>query len=261
MVDSSSIDGSVGLIRKKFPKVRVIELKENIGVAGYNVGMQKAKGDYFVIVDCDATINKSASDLIVRVFDNCEADILAFKILNFETGKLLDNPAHDTYGSREYGYETAYFNGSAWAIRREVFEACGGYNPEYFIYLAEIDLSIKAIQRGFNLKYFPDLVCRHKISPPNKRGKGKYYVSRNWVYFIVQYLPLWVVPIFIIWSAFKVVYDTTKGYGLPGSYFQGCLDGLKEAPYYWKKRKTLTYDQTKLFMKTNFVTGGFTKNF
>jgi len=258
MVDVCSVDNSVELVRKKFPKVRIVELKKNLGVAGYNEAMKLAKGDYFILVDSDAVIEKGATSRIVEIFKKCDVDMISFKILDSKTGKMIDNPGHDSKGTKGCGYETGFLNSAALALRREVFQKTGGFDFEYFVYIIEMELCIRAIQKGFKVRHFPDLPCRHKFGPSKIRSNAKYYVSRNWVYFIVQYLPLWIIPVFLAWSVFKVFYDTSHGYGLAGSYFQGFLSGLKEVPYYWKKRKVLTGSQLWLFMRTQFIVGGFT---
>lgn len=258
MIDVCSVDKSVELVRKKFPKVWIVELKKNLGVAGYNEAMKLAKGDYFILVDSDAEIQMEATSRIVEIFQKTDTGLIAFKILDHKTGKMIDNPGHAPRGSKESGYEIGFLNSAALALRRGVFQKTHGFNPEYFVYLIEMDFCERAILKGFKIKYFPELFVRHKFGPSNTRNKAKYYVSRNWVYFIVQYLPLWIVPVFFAWSVFKVFYDTSHGYGRAGSYIQGLLSGLKKTPYYWKKRKVLTTNQLLLFMRTQFMAGGFT---
>ena len=258
MVDSASTDGSVSLVRKKFPGVKIIRLKENVGVAGYNQGFRQARGVYFIVCDCDVTIGSEVASLVTTIFTECNADILAFKITDFTTGEIIDNPSHSIETDTKGGYQAANFNGSAWAMRRRVFRKIGGYNPEYFIYLAEMELSARALMKNYKLRYFPDLVCRHNINKAVVRNKGKYFVARNWVYFIVKYLPLWSIPLIGVWSLSKVFYDTSRGYGMAGSYLAGFVDGLKKALYYFRNRTTFTFKETVKFVKGNFNVGGFT---
>lgn len=258
VLDVASTDRSVEVAKRTSPEAKIIELKDNVGVANYNTGMRQAKGDYFILVDSDAVIEKGAVAKIVDRFEKCDLDIISFKILDDKTGQMVDNPGHSQKGNDECGYKTGFLNSAALALRREVFEKTEGFNPEYFIYIIEMEFCVRAIKYGFEVRYFPDLVCLHKFGPSEARGMAKYYVSRNWVYFIVQYLPIWLIPLFLTWSIFKVLYDTTKGYGRAGSYIEGFLSGLKKISYYFKKRKVLNWVQLKLFMKTQFIMGGFT---
>ncbi|MEK6591121.1 MAG: glycosyltransferase, partial [Nitrospinota bacterium] len=48
VVDNGSDDGTQDAIGRRFPDVNLIRLGKNIGIAGYNVGMKMAKGEYIV---------------------------------------------------------------------------------------------------------------------------------------------------------------------------------------------------------------------
>lgn len=258
VIDAASSDRSVEVARDIFPRAKIIELKESLGVANYNLGIKQARGEYLILIDSDAEIEKKAIAKIVDRFERGDHDIVSFKILDSKTGEMIDNPGHSQKGDGEGGYETGFLNSAALAMRRKVFEKTGGFNGEYFVYIIEMEMCVRAVQQGFRVRYFPDLVCLHKFGPSGTRTEAKYYVARNWVYFIIQYLPLWVIPFFLAWSVYKVGYDTGKGYGKAGSYIRGFIEGVKKANYYWRKRSVLNWKQLKLFMKTQFVAGGFT---
>src|SRR5262245_18763149 len=53
VVDNGSTDGSAAEVRKRHPQVEAIELKHNEGVRGYNEGIQRARGDFIVLIDND----------------------------------------------------------------------------------------------------------------------------------------------------------------------------------------------------------------
>ncbi len=54
VVDNSSSDGSQKMVREEFPSVNIIELNENIGIAGWNKGFEIAKGKYVLVLDDDS---------------------------------------------------------------------------------------------------------------------------------------------------------------------------------------------------------------
>lgn len=54
VVDNASTDGSADAIKKHFPDVILIENPVNTGAPAWNLGFEKAKGDYFIILDDDS---------------------------------------------------------------------------------------------------------------------------------------------------------------------------------------------------------------
>ena len=56
------------------------------------------------------------------------------------------------------------------AIRREAFEAVGGYDPEYFIYMSDFDLGRRLQQAGYRQRILGDCVVPHDdLSPISRR--------------------------------------------------------------------------------------------
>ena len=57
VVDNGSVDNSIDVVSKKFPDVKIIQLKENIGVSGFSVGVDHAIGKYVVLLDNDTIVS------------------------------------------------------------------------------------------------------------------------------------------------------------------------------------------------------------
>jgi len=55
-----------------------------------------------------------------------------------------------------------YIYGASMFVRSRVFEKCGTFNPEYFLYYEELDLCNRAAKEGFDLGWCKDSVVRHK---------------------------------------------------------------------------------------------------
>src|SRR3989344_8002522 len=59
VVDQNSTDGSQSLVKRKYPKVVLVENKENTGyVGGNNTGVSYAKGEYLLILNNDIEVTK-----------------------------------------------------------------------------------------------------------------------------------------------------------------------------------------------------------
>ena len=57
IVDNASDDGSVEILRKKFPKIKLIANKNNVGFgAANNQALKIAKGKYFLLINPDAIV-------------------------------------------------------------------------------------------------------------------------------------------------------------------------------------------------------------
>ncbi len=54
VVDNASSDGSSEMVKNEFPDVQLIQLEENIGIAGWNEGFKAAKGVYVLVLDDDS---------------------------------------------------------------------------------------------------------------------------------------------------------------------------------------------------------------
>src|SRR5205823_12694951 len=69
VVDNGSTDGTVELVRERFPSVRLIE-QENRGLAaGWNAGLRAGSGRYFLILNSDAWAGGDAVERLVEFAD------------------------------------------------------------------------------------------------------------------------------------------------------------------------------------------------
>ncbi|PJE69127.1 glycosyl transferase family 2, partial [Candidatus Shapirobacteria bacterium CG10_big_fil_rev_8_21_14_0_10_38_14] len=57
VVDNASVDGSVEMIKREFPQVKIIQSKENLGFAGgNNLALKKAQGKYILFLNSDTQV-------------------------------------------------------------------------------------------------------------------------------------------------------------------------------------------------------------
>ena len=57
VVDNNSEDGSCQMVKAVFPKVKLIENKDNYGFSkGNNIGVSQAKGEYLCILNPDTVV-------------------------------------------------------------------------------------------------------------------------------------------------------------------------------------------------------------
>lgn len=191
VVDNGSADGTVAAVQEAHGKrVRVLALAENIGVAAYNRGFFAATGEYVVILDDDSF---PAPGTLGRMLAHFAADaqlaVAAFDVRNyhdFDTVRRVDGEAAPAAPAR---CQLA-FNGAGVGIRRDVLTAVGGYPEEFFLYWNEQDLSLRILQAGYAVRFFPDLVAYHKYSPVNRSSeRAPFFYTRNLFWLIWKNFP------------------------------------------------------------------------
>jgi GT2 family glycosyltransferase len=184
VVDNNSTDGTDTLFYNDeiaHPSIKYFKLGKNLGVAGgRNYGIRQASGDILVFIDDDALLEpEDAMEKIVNRFEkDSSTGILAFKVINYYTKAIQRNefPHIDKSLNPDKEFETSYFIGAGHAIRKEVFDKCGLYPEDYFYGMEELDLSFRAIDKGFKIIYFPNVVVLHKKSLMGRISDKKKYI-------------------------------------------------------------------------------------
>jgi GT2 family glycosyltransferase len=210
---------------------RYLVTPENLGVSGgRNYGIRQSKAPILVFLDDDALIqNPDALRQIVAIFGEQAAGgvrppsderaafgeeapsarpigIAAFKVYYYETMTLQQNAfPHKRFEERKDWphFDTAYFSGCAHAIRRKVFEEVGYYPENFFYGMEEYDLSYRALNAGFRIRYDDRVIILHKESPagrlpPREKLRGM-WVNKSTVAW--KYLPVrFFVTTAFLWS-------------------------------------------------------------
>ena len=71
VVDNASVDGSVELIKEKFPKVILIENNENLGFSkANNKGLAISKGKYLLLLNPDTIVQEDSFSTMINFFEN-----------------------------------------------------------------------------------------------------------------------------------------------------------------------------------------------
>jgi len=196
-------------------RVKCFRSDRQLGVAGgRNFLMQKANGEVFVIIDDDAYF--ADNDCIFRFIDTFSTDerlgIIASKIIDHRKNQeaLLVPFSRQwckkrpdiTKGPRV----VSYFLGGCHAIRRQVIEKCGFYQDDMAFGEEELDLSYRAVEKGFKILYLPSVVIHHEPQasvvgqPGHRRRTELYYHTRNRFFLAYKYLPWVYVPVYLsIW--------------------------------------------------------------
>ncbi|UMB60564.1 glycosyltransferase family 2 protein [Lutibacter sp. A80] len=186
VVDNNSTDESCKLLKEKYPEVKLIENKENIGFSkANNQGVKIATGDYLLILNPDTII---AEDTLDKILNFAKAKhnlgVLGVKLIDgsgefapeskrgIPTPSVSFNKLFGISSKRTGKYYATHLNenesgvmdiasGAFMFIKRTVFNEVEGFSEAYFMYGEDIDLSMKILNKGYQNYYYADTQIIH----------------------------------------------------------------------------------------------------
>jgi len=224
VVDNHSTDGSLHELEKRFPKVVFIRNKENAGFAGgNNTGMRYAKDqhvDYIWLLNNDTVVDIKVLSAVTS-FYNPSVGAVGSKIYfskgyEFHTdwyekkdlghvlwyaGGCIDwqnmfssHRGVDEVDRGQYEKEmiTEYVTGCSFFIRTDLLNRIGYFDESYFMYMEDVDYSLRIQRAGYTTVYNPTSVLWHK-NASSTGGSGsslhEYYQTRNRLKIGMTYAP------------------------------------------------------------------------
>lgn len=179
IADNASSDGSVELIKHRFPDVKVVELEENLGfAAACNRGARDAQGSIVAFLNNDMRVEPTWLTALVEPL-LADPDVVATsaRILSWD-GKAIDfvGGSVNFYGhgfQPQHGRPAAesddqrnrpvlFACGGSMAARRDVFLSSGGFDEDYFAFFEDIDLGWRFWVLGYRVLFVPGAVAYHK---------------------------------------------------------------------------------------------------
>ena len=221
VVDNASSDTSVAMVREDFPEVRLIESKINLGFGGgNNLGFAAARGTKAVAtINSDTEVTGDALQTLCEYFDaHPETGAVGPKLLNtdgsvqlscrkfpgfmtalFNRYSLLTRLFPNNTWSREYlmsdcghgeSINVDWVSGAALFVRREIYDALGGFDEEYFMYSEDVDWCYRIHRAGHRIAYVPEAVIIHHIGRSTSRAPFRMVRQRHrsmWLFYRKHY--------------------------------------------------------------------------
>jgi GT2 family glycosyltransferase len=157
--------------------VRLIRQQQNLGFAqGCNVGAEAATGHYLTFINPDTVVTPGWLDhLIDALTTDPQAGLSTPKILLFKepdtintcgnqmhyTGLTLCRGAGQPKSILPHSGKVDAVSGAAFVISRELFAALNGFDPHFFTYMEDTDLSWRARLAGYHCLYVPESIVYH----------------------------------------------------------------------------------------------------
>ncbi len=248
VVDNASTDGSAAGVAAEFPQVRLLCNATNAGfAAAHNAGAAAAHGRYLVGLNPDTVVTAGwLAALIAPLRDPAPGrpvGLTTARILRLEPeGRIntcgntmhytgitvcrgLDRPAEATELAQPCAVPAV--SGACFAITRMLWQELDGFDGDFFTYLEDTDLSLRAALAGYACHYVPAAVVYHRYTA--QFGPRKFYhLERNrWLLLLKSYQrrTLW-----LLLPALGLSEVITWGYALLGGR---SLIGAKIASYGW----------------------------
>lgn len=275
VVDNNSVDGSLAMIERKFPQVRLISNKENTGFArANNQAIRQMDAEYVLLLNPDTLVEPDTFKKCLDFMDNTpDAGGLGVKMLdgngNFlpESKRGLPTPAvafYKIFGlsklfprSKRFGaYHLSYLDedeihsvdvlaGAFMLMRKNTLDKVGLLDEDYFMYGEDIDLSYRITRGGYENYYFPNTRIIHYKGESTKKSSVNYvYVFYHAMqifarkHFSVKNARLfnWCINL-AIWfrASLAVLSRFFKAVALPAIDFISVYAGVLALAQYWEQ--------------------------
>jgi hypothetical protein len=225
IVDNSSRDNTVKLIKNNFKDVKLIKNDDNKGY-GYasNIGVKYANGKYLIIMNPDTIVEKLFIENLIYPLTKNIRIITTPKVLIYN-GNLINSCGiilHFTgLGfTRGYKQEKSQFNsietvtgifGCCFALKKEDFNLIGQFDSNIFLYGEDTELSWRSHIKNFKIVLVPKSILKHDYTlevPPHKI----YYLEKARYLILRKYLSL--IDIILLSPSLILAEILTWGYAL-----------------------------------------------
>jgi len=189
VVDHGSSDGTLELVRERFPRARLIE-QENRGLgAGWNAGMRAATGNYYLLLNSDAWVVADAVERMAEFADeHPRAAVLGPRLLNPDGSLQRSVRGFPTLWrlATEYLFlrklaprsralnafyaggfdhdrvrEADFLMAACLLVRREAADEVGLFDESFFMFSEETDWCYRFHQAGWNVVFYPEAEVVH----------------------------------------------------------------------------------------------------
>jgi len=185
VADNGSNDGSIDWISASHTDLNIIRFAENHGFAeGYNLALSQVDAHYYVLLNSDIEVTEGWLQPMIDYLDNnqdvasCQPKIMSYHNRDhFEyagaaggfidkygyplcRGRILNCVEKDT-GQYDTIADIFWSTGACMAVRASAWKKCGGFDPDFFAHMEEIDLCWRFQRSGYRVSCIPQSVVYH----------------------------------------------------------------------------------------------------
>lgn len=201
LLDNNSCDNSIGFIRQNFPKVNILDFKENLGYAGANNwGMEKAFSegvDFCLVINADIKADKKMIENLVATYSQVvnkkdKVGLIQPVILLYDNPKKINTIGNSLnylgFGfckdfDKEYSQdledqEISSVSGACMLVSKEYYEDVGKFDEDFFMYNEDQNYSWRGLLKGYKHFLSSGAVMYHKYNF-SRHGFKIYHSEKN----------------------------------------------------------------------------------
>jgi N-acetylglucosaminyl-diphospho-decaprenol L-rhamnosyltransferase len=186
VIDNASTDGSRAVAAR--PGTTVVELPENVGFGrACNVGASRATREHILFLNPDVTIRAVDAGDLVKLLGAVSFGL----VVPASTGRFIfaERPWVREAFSQTWGAlwprelprrlpargtgELVWASGAALLVRASEFLGMGGFDPRYFMYFEDRDLSWRYRGAGLAVRTSPSFVAEHSPGGSSEMGERR----------------------------------------------------------------------------------------
>lgn len=187
VVDNNSSDGSADMVTQRYPWVKLIRLKKNVGFAGgHNIAYAQVNSAVFIVLNPDVVVLPGSLEILVQMFEKFpKAAVVGPCLLNpdgspqfsarrFYTWQTIACRRLSIPGRKKVNachlmkdcdldklLNVDWVLGAAMAVRRAAFNGRELFDTRYKLYFEDVDLCYFAQKRGWDVLYCPQSKMIH----------------------------------------------------------------------------------------------------
>lgn len=261
LVDNNSSDGSVEMVNKKFPWVKIIQLDHNFGFSeANNIGAKKSKGEFLLFLNNDTKVTPHFLNELVTVAQKDEKIAICQSLLLKPNGEVESSGDFidifgRTYHSKNMPKEVRMIlsaRGASMLVSNKAFSDLEGFDKDYFVSFEDVDLGWRSWIFGYKVVIVPKSVVYHEGGQTVKKFQSKikfHGVKNTLLLFLVNFeankilLNILKMPIFLMRKRFSnaKVEDLEEKIELPSIriIFQSLVWAMKNYRQISKHRKKI----------------------
>jgi GT2 family glycosyltransferase len=274
VIDNGSKDSTAAMLRKEYPEVTCVHFEHNRGFASaVNEGIRVSTTPFIALLNNDTEADPRWVETgLLYLQNHPEFSFFASRIVQFSRRDLLDS-AGDCYSRtgmphkrgngellHQYQESEPVLGASAGAAfyRRSLFEDIGVFDEDFYMYLEDVDFSLRAQLAGRKCLFLPEAVVYHHeaASDPGRTSPAKapteganepgvfysrdrvYWITRNRWLLMIQYQPFRHLPWLLFGWCKSFLFHLLKA-GFFIAFLRGLVSGVAGSPVAFRKRLEL----------------------
>ena len=228
VVDNGSTDGSQAMVAERFPSVRLIQNRDNLGYGkAVNIGVKAGTGRHTLILNSDCELASGALAGMAGQLDRDPAvgglfcrllnpdgslqpsvheqfpspwgmlgDLFGWSSLRhavYRRPRLHRWLLRGTLRAHEEERDVEWGGGACLLMRRSAFDAVGGFDERFFMYYEDLDLCHRLRDAGHRLRYVPTATAVHHWGESTAQAPERMLVEsyRSRRQYFETYFPGW----------------------------------------------------------------------